>query len=30
MVRDGRLLDTPDKRGGGYRYYYSSSSDRHC
>lgn len=29
IVRDGRLLDTLDRRGDEYRYYYSSCSDRH-
>ena len=29
MVRDGRLLDPPDRRGDGHRHYSSSSLDRH-
>jgi len=28
-VRDDRLLDTPDRRGGGDTYYSSSGFDRH-
>ena len=28
-IRDGRLLETPDRRGDGYMYYYSFGSDRH-
>ena len=28
-VRDGRLLDTPDRRGDGDRYYSSFGFDRH-
>ena len=28
-MRDGRLLDTPDRRGGEYRYYSSFGSNRH-
>jgi len=29
IVRDGRLLDTPERRGDEYRYYSSYGSDRH-
>jgi len=29
MVRDGRLLDTPDRRGDASMYYYSSGFDKH-
>jgi len=29
MVRDGRLLDTLEWRGNGYKYYSTSRSDRH-
>ena len=29
MVRDGRLLDTSDRRGDGCMYYSSSGFDRH-
>jgi len=28
-MRDGRLLDTPDRRGNEYKYYSSSSFDIH-
>ena len=28
-MRDGRFLDTPDWRVDGYRYYSTSSFDRH-
>jgi len=28
-VRDGRLLDTPDRRGDDHMYYSCSSSSRH-
>jgi len=28
-VRDGRLLDILDRTGDEYRYYSSSSSDKH-
>ena len=28
-VRDGRLLDTPDRRGDGHMYYCSFGFDRH-
>ena len=28
-VRDGMLLDTPNRRGDGYRYYSSYGSDKH-
>ena len=28
-VRDGKLLDTPDRRGDGYKYYSSFGLDRH-
>ena len=28
-MRDGRLLDTPDRRGDGYKYYSSFSLDIH-
>jgi len=27
-MRDGRLLDTPNRRGDGHRYYSNYSSDR--
>ena len=33
-MRDGRLLDTPDRRGDGHKHYSSSGLDRnynyHC
>lgn len=29
MVRDDRLLDTPERRDDEYRYYSSYCSDRH-
>jgi len=29
MIRDGRFLDTSDRRDDGHRYYSSSSYDRH-
>jgi len=29
MIRDGRLLDTSDRRGDRHRYYSSSVSNRH-
>jgi len=29
IVRDGRLLDTPERRGNEYKYYSSSGYDRH-
>jgi len=29
MIRDGRFLDTLDRRGDEHRYYSSSGSDRH-
>jgi len=29
MIRDGRFLNTPDKRGDGHRYYSSYGSDRY-
>ena len=28
-IQDGSLLDTPDKRGDGNKFYSISSSDRH-
>jgi len=28
-MRDGRLLNTLERRGDEYRYYYSFGSDRH-
>ena len=28
-VRDGRFLDTHDRKGSGYRFYSSSGSDRY-
>ena len=29
MVKDDRLLENPDRRGGRHRCHYSSSSDKH-
>ena len=28
-IRDGRFLDTPDRRGDGHKFYYSSRFDRY-
>lgn len=29
IMRDGRLLDTPDRKGDGHKYCYSFGSERH-
>lgn len=29
MIRDGKLLDIPDRRGDGHKNYYSYGSDMH-